>query len=400
MAILLAGAAGAALGWIASGTVAAAALGGTIAASVFGVFGNRQRSPGPGDLTAPGLQLGTAIPRVYGQVRVAVHPINMPEQFRRIRHRSSSGKAPSGPSTYTYETDLYALVAANDRVIARTREWWNKKLIYCNLASAPADSLTNSRTTDHYGSVVERFGAADQEPAPLYEDRVGAGNAPADLGMFTLEYASIQCGSSKSLPQMEVEVITKGTQGEGDCFLVLNFENGAGTTFEDESSRAYSVTPSNTEITAGAARFGAGGATNTAVTNSASGFATPVSESWTIDDDYTGEVRAVFNGDPNTTVRIVGIGTNDGDLTFGIYDNTSPDFKNFRLQVFDEFVDGPASVPPDEAYPAAFGASLDVTLDWDGANMTARAIVNGAVILEHVYTGSAAPTTIGTAYTM
>lgn len=397
---LLAGVAGAAVAVFAApfGGVALAVGGLAIA---YGIFGPRPRGPGPGDLSAPALQLGSQLGRPYGLCRFPVSPIAS-SRFRAEEHSSGGGKgAPSGPSSHTYEIDLLGVVCDTSRVQATTREWWNKQLIFSRLAGTDSASIANSTTTDYYGSVTDFFGGSGQQPAPLYEDREGAGNVPANLDMHTREYASIQCGRDKTLPQMEVEVSTNGTAGDGDVFLLLNFENGAGTTFEDESSRGYTVTASNTEITADAARFGSGGATNTAVTNSASGFSTPVNEAWTIDDDYTGEIRVTINSDPNATIRLIGIGTDDGSLTFDIYDNTSPDFKNFRLQVFDEFVDGEIATPPGPPdYPLAFGSSLDLTVDWHGASRTARAILGGTVILQHTYTGSAAPTLIGTAYSM
>jgi hypothetical protein len=376
-------------------------LGAIVGSIVGGALTPTPEGPGPGDLTGPAIQLGTRVGRPYGQVRVFVSQINMPDEFRAIEHSSGGKGGPEGPSSYTYETDVLALVCDSTRVIAVTREWWNKKLIFTSLAASSSESRANSALTDYYASVTDYFGGPSQMPAPLYEDRVGAANALANRGMFTREYASVQCGTAKQLPMVEVEVITNGTAGDGDVFLLLNFENGNGTTFEDESSRGYTVTASNTEITEDAARFGFGGATNTAVINSASGFATAVSEDWTIDDDYTGEIRVAINGDPNATIRLVGIGTNDGVLAFTIYDNTSPDFKNIRLEVFDEFVDGDIATPPGPPdYPIALGSSLDITIDWHGASRTARAILGGTVILQHTYTGSAAPTQIGTAYSM
>lgn len=241
---LVAGVAGALLLGPVGFGLTSAGVGFAVGSAAYGVFGPRPRGPGPGDLTAPGLQLGSPLARVYGRVRIAVSPIGMPDEFRAIEHESGGGKGtPSGPSTYTYETDLLGAVCDGTNVIAVTREWWNKKLIFSALAESSSETLANSATTDYYASVTDFFGGASQTPAPLYETRVGAGNAPAHRGMFTREYASVQAGTSKTLPQMEVEVITKGTQGDGDVRLLLLGDGANGsTTFVDSSDYGNTVT--------------------------------------------------------------------------------------------------------------------------------------------------------------
>lgn len=244
---LVAGVAGAlVLGPVGLG-LTTAAVGFAAGSAAYGIFGPRPRGPGPGDLSAPALQLGSQLGRPYGRCRFPVSPIAS-SRFRAIEHSGGGGKgAPSGPSTYTFEIDLLGVVCDTSRVIAVTREWWNKQLITSNLSGTDGPSLANSQTTDYYGSVTDFFGGPSQQPAPLYEDREGAGNVPANLDMHTREYASIQCGQAKTLPQMEVEVLTSGTST--GLLLLTNFA-GADPDDVTSSPATYSATGTPT-LTAG-----------------------------------------------------------------------------------------------------------------------------------------------------
>lgn len=208
---LVAGAAGALLLGPFGLGLTTAGFGFAAGAGLYGVFGPKPKGPGPGDLTSPGLQLGSAIGRPYGQVRMAVSPIWIPDAFRATEHSAGGKGVPSGPSSYTYDTDVLGLVADTPviPVLAVTREWWNKKLIVSRLATATEETVTD--TTDYFASVTEYLGGPSQTPAVLYETAQGAGTVPANRGMFTREYAGVQTGTSKTLPLMEVEVITKGT---------------------------------------------------------------------------------------------------------------------------------------------------------------------------------------------
>lgn len=243
---LVAGAAGAlVLGPVGLG-LTTAGVGFAAGSLAYGIFGPRPRGPGPGDLSAPSLQLGSQLGRPYGLCRFPVSPIAS-SRFRAIEHSGGGKGAPSGPSTYTYEIDVLGVVCDTSRVQVTTREWWNKELIFSRLNGTDGPSLANSSTTDYYGSVTDFFGGPSQQPAPLYEDREGTGNVPANLDMHTREYASIQCGQAKTLPQMEVEVLTSGTST--GLLLLTNFA-GADPDDVTSSPATYSATGTPT-LTAG-----------------------------------------------------------------------------------------------------------------------------------------------------
>lgn len=197
-----------------------AAIGGAIGGAVGNAI-DPPDAPDPGDLTAPKLQLGSQFGRPYGRVRLTVSWISIDPQFTVIE---SGGKGSSEPPTNSFVIDALGLVCDSTRVIATTREWVNKKLIDSLLAGG-----TSGDTSDYYTSATNFYGDSAQTPAPLYEARVGTPDALAYRGMLTREYASINCGGSKTIPLYEVEVITKGSGGEP--FEEIFDFTGAGQSF-------------------------------------------------------------------------------------------------------------------------------------------------------------------------
>jgi hypothetical protein len=191
---------------------------GPIGSFVGGVIGgliDRSTADGPsaGDLSAPGLQLGRQLPRVYGRVRLPVNPI-WASEYRATEHSSGGKGAPAGPSSFTYSLDLLGAICDGTNVLAVTRIWVNKKLVYTALADSTDDSITNSQDTDYWTSFTLQTGGPSQVPWSVYEDAVTAANAPAYRNLCTIGFADLQCGGSKTPPVVEVEVITNGTQGD------------------------------------------------------------------------------------------------------------------------------------------------------------------------------------------
>jgi hypothetical protein len=173
--------------------------------------------PPVGDLSAPGLQLGRQLPRVYGRVRLPCNPI-WASDFRATEHGGKGGEPP-GPNSYSL--DMLCAVADGSNVIAVTRIWVNKKLVFTALADSTDESVINSADTDYWSSFELLTGGPSQVPWSTYEDAVGAANAPAYRNLCTIGFADLQCGGGKTPPAIEVEVITAGTQGEVDPLTLL-----------------------------------------------------------------------------------------------------------------------------------------------------------------------------------
>jgi hypothetical protein len=193
--------------------------------------------PPVGDLSAPGLQLGRQLPRVYGRVRLPCNPI-WASDFRATEHGGKGGEPP-GPNSYSL--DMLCAIADGSNVIAVTRIWVNKKLVFTALADSTDESVINSADTDYWSSFELLTGGPSQVPWSTYEDAVGAANAPAYRNLCTIGFADLQCGGGKTPPAVEVEVITAGTQSETDALTKLQsyftsisddvsyYDNGAAT---------------------------------------------------------------------------------------------------------------------------------------------------------------------------
>jgi hypothetical protein len=208
------------------GQVVGGTIGGPWGALIGGMIGGAidqslaPDGPGAGDLTAPGLQLGRQLPRVYGRVRLPCNPI-WASAFRADEHSAGGKGGPSGPPSYTYSLDMLCAVADGSNVIAVTRIWVNKKLVYTALAASSDESIINSQDTDYWSSFELLTGGPSQVPWSTYEDAVTAANAPAYRNLCTIGFADLQCGGSKTPPAIEVEVITAGTQGATDPLTLL-----------------------------------------------------------------------------------------------------------------------------------------------------------------------------------
>jgi hypothetical protein len=208
------------------GQVVGGTIGGPWGALIGGMIGGAidqslaPDGPGAGDLTAPGLQLGRQLPRVYGRVRLPCNPI-WASEFRATEHSSGGKGGPSGPSSYTYSLDMLCAIADGSNVIAVTRIWVNKKLVFTALADSTDASVINSQDTDYWSSFELLAGGPSQVPWSTYEDAVGAANAPAYRNLCTIGFADLQCGGGKTPPAIEVEVITAGTQGDVDPLTLL-----------------------------------------------------------------------------------------------------------------------------------------------------------------------------------
>lgn len=214
---------------------------GPIGSFVGGVLGgaidraNAPDGPGPGDLSAPGIALGTRLPRVYGTVRVPVHPISISD-FRATESGGGGKGGPTGPTSYSYSLDTLGAISDGTNVLAITRIWLNKKLVYTAHASSDNDSLVASTATDYWSGFLLQTGGPSQTPAPAYEDRVTTANALAYRGMCTVEFTDVQCGGSKTPPALEVEVVTNATPATTGALTVL--QSGFATDGHDESAYA------------------------------------------------------------------------------------------------------------------------------------------------------------------
>jgi len=344
----------------------------------YSLLGPKPEGPGPGDLTSPQLNLGGQIPRPYGTVRLAVNPIWIPDQYRATAHEADGKGGPSGPTSYTYDTDLLGLVCDGTRVVARTREWHDKKLVFTARADSSAESRAASIDTSRYASVTELFGGPTQMPWSVYEDYKGADNTPANRGMFTIGYAGLQCGSNKSLPFIEVEVITAGTPTDSGVFWLINADGTPGvTTVNDDSSYANAVVVHNM-VQASPGAYGSATKMASTVLASDKSFleSTTVDVDWTPNENLCLEGKLYWGEDFNMTVTMLGVNSSN-PISCGM--STSG---RLFLRVFGEIEY--SSVVDDN--PGVGEHHWE--LDYDGSTKTAYLFLNGVLQLTNVYGGS------------
>jgi hypothetical protein len=208
---LVAGVAGAAIGFVVSGfNPAGAQVGFALGSAAYGLFGPKPAGPGPGDLKRPQLTLGAQIARVYGRTRRPVQLV-WTSAFRATEIEQGGKGAPEGPSSYTYSLDLLGWIADGSNVVAVTRIWVNNKLYYTALSASDAESIAASEATPQWDDFEFLPGTGAQTPWAVYEDAVGASDAPAYRGVASIGFENFQCGSARQVPFIEVEVITAGT---------------------------------------------------------------------------------------------------------------------------------------------------------------------------------------------
>lgn len=220
---LVAGVAGAVVGFFVGGP-AGAAYGFQAGVLAYGLFGPKPQGPGPGDLKRPQLTLGAQMARVYGRTRRPVHVV-WASDFRATEVEQDGKGLPEGPSSYTYSLDLLGWIADGSNVIGVTRIWINNKLYYTALADSDTESIEASGETPQWDDFTFLPGTDAQTPYPVYEDAVGATEAPAYRGVASIGFENFQCGTSKQVPFIEVEVVTAADQANDGEVILFRFDD-------------------------------------------------------------------------------------------------------------------------------------------------------------------------------
>lgn len=369
------------------GAFAGSLVGGAIDRRLFGQRGGGMR---PGDLTAPKLTYGSEIPRLAGTNITAGY---LAWQSTKRAHEETVDTKGSSEQTvgFTYTMDLLFVLGVHDqeavwKAVGITRMWVNGELVYSARAGATGDTAAANLVAPWDGMELADGGTTQTAWAVQQAEMA---DAPAYRGRNTVRITNLRLGSSTVPPQIKFEVITAGTQ-TSDVFLLVNFENGAGTTFVDESTREHTMSGvENMAITASGPRFGTGSAWNIATTNASSGVNQTVDEPWTPADDVCVETRMRFAQDLNAAITLAGVIFDGGyAIALSLEDGVSPDEKLLRLYCFDQTTDGPvytAEYPPE----LPFGSWIDgAVVEYHGATQTAVAFIAGVQVLSLTYSGT------------
>lgn len=323
MAQLVVAAAGAALGSFFGplGTKVGWAIGSIIGSSL----GPSQKVAGPrlGDLSAPKLEYGSAVPVIRGRYRTAGVPI-WTSPKREIATTTEAGKGgPSVESTvYTYEQDVLYLISENkdQHLQGVSRIWSNGELVWSALPDSDDDSRLASRDTELWTALRTYDGDVAQLPDEVYNPDAGLPYAIANTGRLTIMIESLQLGNSGQIPLLEFETATIEIPAP-EVILLLNFEDTLECAASGLTFTAYSAT------------MEAGGAFGKCLyMNEASGGGTtdnraqsPSSTQWDLghagDFDIEGRIRfdSVPETRPKTLIRIAqDDGTSNGKNEYSI----------------------------------------------------------------------------------
>jgi hypothetical protein len=217
MAVLALALAGSAIGAAVGGTIlgVSAATIGFVAGEVAGnlLFPQKQTSEGPrvGDLSVQSSTYGSAIPIIYGTMRVAGNVIFSTPKREVKNEQTSGGKG--GPkittTTYTYNVDM-AIALCEGPIDGIRKMWLNGKLVYD--ASTGASITSSVASSIHAEGWNVYLGDEAQLPDPTIETTVGVGNVPGYRGMAYIVFDHLDCPNGQ-VPQLSFEIVASGTSG-------------------------------------------------------------------------------------------------------------------------------------------------------------------------------------------
>jgi len=166
--------------------------------------GGPRKGPRLGDLSVQTSSFGTAIPRIYGTMRVAGTVVWSTE----LRENSElQGDGKSQPETVAYTYSVSFAVALSSRVASGVRRIWaDGKLI----RGVAGDLKVPGRLRFYPGSEAQ---AVD----PLIASEEGVGSAPAYRGMALAVFVDLQLGEfGNRIPSLTFEVDSDANVSVGD----------------------------------------------------------------------------------------------------------------------------------------------------------------------------------------
>jgi hypothetical protein len=198
---------------------------GWLIGTTIGGLVNQPDGPGPGDLSGPQLQEGAIIPRLYGTTKATGQLAGGWISAIRATENDTGGKGgpPSGSAGYSHACDVVMVIGHRTSipVIAITRVFINKKLVWTARADSPDSSIINSQSIDHFDSITLMPGGPSQVPPATYESAVGTVDAQAFRNVVAVAIDNLQLGSTKAIPLVEVETITQGAADTVDATIRL-----------------------------------------------------------------------------------------------------------------------------------------------------------------------------------
>jgi hypothetical protein len=193
-----------------------AAVGGIIGGEIGGVIDGPPEGPRLDDLSAPQIQFGGKIGRLYGGPKwFEVGPLYASE--KRESSEVVGGKGgDSGVEQFSYRCDFLFRVCESREgtpceVIAVTGVEIDGQLVWTALADATPESLQASADQEDWAEMTVQLGHEDQAPWSVYEAAVGATNANAYRGYLTVGFTDFLLGQGGAPRRVRIQCITAGT---------------------------------------------------------------------------------------------------------------------------------------------------------------------------------------------
>lgn len=194
---------------------------------------------------------GTAIPIVYGAMRIAGNVIDMSEIREHSTTKKQRGKGGGTKyTTYTYEADV-AVGLCEGEIAGVAKIWANGELIYSIAPDATVETVIASNKMAEGFTVYT--GSETQMPDATLEALHGAGNVPAYRGIAYVVFSTLWLEKyGNRLPNFEFEVVKVGTASStverqaqsivsGATVASLRF-SGASYAGDDDAFECYLLT--------------------------------------------------------------------------------------------------------------------------------------------------------------
>lgn len=231
------------------------AVGGMIGGEIGGAIDGPPEGPRLDDTSAPTLEFGSKVPRLYGTTWCTLSP----RWWSGLRESSQvvGGKgADSGVDTAVYHADLLGVLGEVDLarwpnpVITRIRI--DGKVQSSRRATSSIGTLIQSLATEMWSDVELFTGAAAQAPWSVMEAAEGSTNANAYRGQLSIGFTNLLMQNGRRPSLIEVEIATLATLAATD--VVTRLRVTFDTTAADSSYFATSPTTlgSDSSVSAGA----------------------------------------------------------------------------------------------------------------------------------------------------
>jgi hypothetical protein len=211
-----------------------AMIGGTIGGEIGGFIDGPPEGPRLDDLSAPQVEFGGKIARLYGGPKwIALSPRWM--SAKREESEVVGGKGgDSGQEQFSYRVDMLGCLTESREgtpceVIAITGVEIDGQLVWTALADATTESVQASADQEDWSTMTLLTGSETQSPWSVYEAAVGATNANAYRGYATVGFENLLLGQNGMPRHIRVQIITSGTQADAGLPATYTF---AGRTYD------------------------------------------------------------------------------------------------------------------------------------------------------------------------